>query len=54
MGAGEPLRDWRVFPLPLDNLDRVEFSDSKEEPTTSGPTFYRCAFRARLSLLMRA
>lgn len=44
--AGERLRQWRVFPLPLDNLDQLKFSgpgESKEEPTTSGPVFFRCA-----------
>ncbi|KAK9836149.1 hypothetical protein WJX81_004982 [Elliptochloris bilobata] len=38
---GKMLRTWRAFPLPLDNLDQIEFGESKEEPTNSGPTFYR-------------
>ena len=44
--AGKLLENWRVLPLPLDNLDRLRL----EEPSSSlyksaaysGPTFYRC------------
>lgn len=43
MRTGETMRTWRAYPLPLDNLDQVQFGDSKEQPTNSGPTFFRSA-----------
>lgn len=37
------MHTWRAYPLPLNNLDQLQFGDCKEEPTNSGPTFFRCA-----------
>ena len=47
--AGKLLKDWRVFPLPLDNLDRLRLEEPSQavgvhSDATSGPTFYRCVF----------
>lgn len=46
---GELLEDWRVFPLPLDNLHRLRFRKPSDAPklhasqASTGPTFYRCS-----------
>jgi len=52
-GAGEQLEDWRVFPLPLDDLRQVDCAKSRdeEEPGNSGPTFFRRASLAGFSLV---
>ena len=47
--AGKLLKDWRVFPLPLDNLDRLRLEKPSQavglhNDAASGPTFYRCVF----------
>lgn len=47
--TGKPLQQWKVFPLPLDNLDLLRFDSSGSSgraaplslPPSSGPTFYR-------------
>jgi beta-galactosidase len=35
---------WEVFPLPLDNLDKLDFSPLKNAPQTH-PTFYKTVFQ---------
>lgn len=47
--AGKLLKDWRVFPLPFDNLDRLRLEEPSQavglySDATSGPTFYRRVF----------
>ena len=47
--AGKLLKDWRVFPLPLDNLDRLRLEEPSQaeglhSDGASGPTFHRFVF----------
>ena len=59
--AGKLLQQWKVFPLPLDNLYALRFDNSSDReqrpapvslPPTSGPTFYRLRMRS-LSMAKR-
>src|SRR5207248_1065340 len=38
----EPLENWRIYPLPLDNLSRLKFRKAAAKPGT--PAFYRGSF----------
>jgi len=40
--AGRELTNWQVFPLPMDDLTKVQFSTGSDAP--SGPAFYRGQF----------
>ena len=41
--AGQPLTDWQVFPLPMDDLSKLQFSKTNTA-VQLGPAFYRGRF----------
>jgi beta-galactosidase len=41
--AGNELSDWQLFPLPMDDLSKLQFSNPKTHSPT-GPAFYRAQF----------
>jgi beta-galactosidase len=41
--AGKELSGWQVFPLPMDDLSKLQFSKASPN-TSSGPAFYRGQF----------
>ena len=41
--AGKPIEDWKIFCLPMNSVDRINYST--KPATRSGPTFFRGEFQ---------
>lgn len=42
--AGQELNGWRVFPLPMDHLSKLNFSSAEPSKDSAGPAFYQGHF----------